>query len=438
MRILIGFVEIGGYHSALQKGLNKKGYKCDFVPFTKHKFAYRGSNTSVISKIVIGLILLRDRLGRKDIGLIITLLRMALQYLYFLYASIRYDVFIFGFGSTFFTPITPSLERVRFFGAQFLVRIGKKVIFLMQGSDARPPFMDGNYQHFPAIEIAELNKKKKLQIAAIEKTGAQIVCDRALAAYFTKPVIDRSYILCPIDTDRVKVSTTTASRTHTLPGIIRVLHAPSDPELKGSDIIAKVVTGLNIPGKKIEYIELRNRSNREVIDAISDCDIVIDQLYSDIVLPIFPSEAAWLAKPVIIGIYDPKFVLRNLSSTQIPPAWYIHPKNLEKSLKKILVGRSKKLSDRGLKMKNFIAANATEVRIAEKFLKIITGDFPLTWLYDPSQYDYIHGCVMSELAQRRIINNLVASFSISALLMTDKKKYIQKLYAKKFIPANRE
>lgn len=434
MRILIGFVEIGGYHGALEVGFRKLGHTCNFFEFRPHPFGYANRSRPLISKIVIWLLALRKRFDSKLIGLPITIIRLALQFAFFNYAALRYNVFIFGFGSTFFTPITPSLERFRFFGARFLVRMGKKVIFLMQGSDARPPFMDGTFQHESMENIVTLNQLKKNQILKIEQTGATIICDRALSAYFTKPVVDRSYILCPVDTGRIHAPSQQAAG-HRKRGIevIRILHAPSAPELKGSDLIAKAVQRLRIPGKKIEYTEIRNKKNSEVIEAIRACDIVIDQLYSDIVLPVFPSEAAWLGKPVVIGVYDPNFVFRNLPPAAIPPAWYVHPNKLFVNLKKILSMPRQRIAQRGQDMHRFMMANATEVRVAEKFVRIINRDIPKSWYYNPMEYDYPYGCVIREEIQRRLISGIVGKFSIDALFMSDKIKYVSRLKKEKFI-----
>ncbi|WP_157210354.1 hypothetical protein [Turneriella parva] len=430
MRILIGFIEIAGYHGALERGFRQLGHTCNFYEFRAHPFGYANRKRPLLSRTIIQLLELRKRYDSGFVGVPITIARLLVQLLFFLYASMRYEVFIFGFGSTFFTPITPSLERLRYFGARFLVRIGKRVIFLMQGSDARPPFMDGTYQNLPVEEIVALNRAKKRDIQTLEATGATVVCDRAISAYFTRPVVDRSFILCPVNTANAHRSTPPAKQKKAKGRrTITILHAPSAPELKGSDRIREVIQRIRIPGIRLEFTEIRNKTNQEVMAAISDCDIVIDQLYSDIVLPVFPTEAGWLGKPAVIGIYDKRFVFAGIPAEEIPPAWYIDPENLETELKRILRLSAGAIAKRGEAMQRFVARKATDVHVAQKFTKIINKATPPEWYYNPEQYSYINGCVIREQKLYSIIGSIAHKYSLAALFMNDKKDYIARLKA---------
>lgn len=437
LHILIGFLEIGGYHGALRKGFVELGHHCDFVCYVDHPFKYENGRSLGIAIAVRKLLKLRDNTKNPILGAAITIIRLGLQFLFFLFACIRYDVFIFGFGSTFFTPITPSFEKYRIFGSAFLKKVGKKVIFLMQGSDARPPFMDGSFQHLSIEQLVQMGKTRLRQVRDIQNSSTAVVCDRAIAAYFDKPIIDRSFILCPAHTSHA-ANSQAVRRPYGKSETIRILHAPSAPRLKGSDVIAATIKGLRVPGKRVEYCEIRDKSNREVISALEACDLVVDQLYSDIILPIFPTEAAYLGKCAIIGMYDQKFIFRGIPKNLIPPAFYTHPEQLGHTLRKVLRYSKAKLYDRGQQMRQFALKYLTEKRVAEKFVQIIDDQFPEYWYYDPAQYDYVNGCVITEAKQFGVIRDICNQFSFDALLMKDKPLYLQRLLMKRVIGSQKQ
>ena len=84
---------------------------------------------------------------------------------------------------------------------------------------------------------------------------------------------------------------------------VRVLHVPSSAAAKGSVEIRRTISDLVAGGVPIEFVELSNASNEEVLAALKGADLVVDQLYSDIVMPSLAKEAAVLGVPVIVAGY---------------------------------------------------------------------------------------------------------------------------------------
>ena len=69
----------------------------------------------------------------------------------------------------------------------------------------------------------------------------------------------------------------------------------------------------------IEFVEITNRPNSEVIAKLQQCDLVIDQLYSDSTMTGIAYEAAELAKPTIVSGYGLNDVVIYSKAMTAPP-----------------------------------------------------------------------------------------------------------------------
>lgn len=110
----------------------------------------------------------------------------------------------------------------------------------------------------------------------------------------------------PIDTEKITVSPHTLiervkerERERTL----RILHAPSNPKIKGTIYIESAITLLKQEGYNIEFICLKNRPHDEVLQAIAESDLVIDQILLGW-YGVFAMEAMTLGKPVCVYIEE--------------------------------------------------------------------------------------------------------------------------------------
>lgn len=78
-----------------------------------------------------------------------------------------------------------------------------------------------------------------------------------------------------IDTEKVKLAVPKVARTS---GPLKVLHAPNHRALKGSSFVIAAVDELKKEGLDIEITLLEQRPNAEVLTAIADADVVVDQI----------------------------------------------------------------------------------------------------------------------------------------------------------------
>ena len=189
---------------------------------------------------------------------------------------------------------------------------------------------------------------------------------------------------CPPVADAVAVG-----RSENRP--IRILHSPSDPRVKGTDVIRLAVAAVKERGRDIEYIELVGRSHAEVIEEIARCDFVIDQAYSDTPMALFAMEAAGLGKPVIVGGYiTPQEMARYIRPEWLPPVYYCHPSNLVDAVDKLCtdVAFRRELGERA---QAFVQRERNPRTVAQRFLLIAKNQIPAEWWFDPLELEYVHG-----------------------------------------------
>ena len=166
--------------------------------------------------------------------------------------------------------------------------------------------------------------------------------------------------------------------------------------------------------------------NHVVASELNKCDFVIDQAYSDYPLPALATEAAWFGKPVIIGGYAHDKWNEWLPEENIPPVHYCHPDSLEASVRKLIVDKQYRL-DLGRKARAFVEEYSSPRKVAERYKKIITGNVPDSWFYDPYRIRYINGYGLHETGLKRIISRMLQVGGLGSLQLEDKPE-LEKMF----------
>ena len=121
--------------------------------------------------------------------------------------------------------------------------------------------------------------------------------------------------------------------------IVKILHAPSNFKSKGSDKILQILEELIQEGFSLEVELLQNKKNDFVINEIKNSDLIVDQLYSDVLCPGFAYEAISCNKPVVVCGHE----LEKLKSyfiskgIEIPPVINLLPQNLKSFIRDVLI-----------------------------------------------------------------------------------------------------
>lgn len=405
-RILLSIWETAGYFTNLERGFLELGYQAKTAFVRHHPFGYKTEkNIPLLQK----LLLWNSKALFANISIIFRIpffifYRFFLLPLFFIQCLFTYDVFVFGYRRTFL-PSLLDLPILKFFG--------KKIIFVFHGSDSRPAYLNGALPNFQLSKVYRRTKIIKKELLTVGKYADHIVEAPATTLFYETKVIN----IFLVGTAR-KHNIPATTRTNSA---ITILHSPSNPIAKGTPIIREAIVELKAEGYQFEYIEMINRTNKQVLDAISNADFVIDQLYSDIPMAVFAAEAASYGKPAIIGGYEIDKIKTLLPDQSMPPAYHVQPSKdaLKKAIIHLLEDADFRL-ELGKAAQNFIEHNWTASKVAQRFVQLIHNDVPKEWYLDPYQLDFVYGCCISDEARKILIQQYIEAYGIQALYLSDK------------------
>lgn len=417
-RVFIGLQEISGYYANLKKGFRELGVDCTFVDLTaNHRFGYDGDDkNNFLVRWFKWFSQYRERIPKENIFTrqMITWLRNLLKCPIFLWVLIRYDVFIFGYTSSFFA--FKDIPLLKFFK--------KKIIYVFHGTDSRPPYLNGFLinSRFSVDQIIQMTQSVKEKIRIIEKYADVIVNHPPMAQFLERPFVMGYYIGIPFNSPVSELKQKPARLSNS----IRILHCPSNPEAKGTHIIRRAIDVLKSKGYEIEYIELINQHHSVVLDNLQECDFIIDQSFSDTSMAGFAAEAAFFGKPAIVGGYYANQIARDYPPEIIPPSHFCHPDEIETAVEKLIVDEKYRL-ELGKQAQSYVYANWTPKRVAEHFLMLVNGEIPQEWLYNPRNICFFYGAGAHESYLRDLVRNAIEKGGTDALQLRDKPELEQML-----------
>ena len=405
-RIFLGIVDIAGYYHLLERGFRELGVDCTFLNAYPTHFRTETVGRTRFVRFV-------ERVGRKhaDAKRSKPLWRAALvavMSVYFLATLPKFDVYVFGGGESFFgRRELPLLRWLR-----------KKVIMVFHGSDARPPYLNaafaGTSGAIDARQLIGLARRIKNVVAEAER-NAEVGISHPLTGHFhERPFLKWLDIGIPAALPVAVQPSTTKD-----PSRCVIVHAPSRPEAKGSPRIERAVEALRARGLAIELVKIVNRPNHEVLQAIAAADFVVDELFSDTTMATFATEAAMLGKPAVVGMYGLDSLRRSHPAESIPPAFVCHPDDVERAIETLARDRELRLK-LGDEARRFVAERWDARRVAERFLRVIAGDIPAEWWFDPRRIDYVHGWGLTEQRLAEVLRACVEAGGVEALEVHDK------------------
>lgn len=407
-RVFIGLLEMGGYYANLAAGLAAIGTPTTFADLGNHPFRYGGGSTHPLVELAL-------RARRRRVEATGAPARLAWQavFRFFLllllaWALARHEVFIFGFRTTF----------LRLRDLAILRRLGKRVVLVFHGSDARPPYVDGADMD-PAMrrsigDCARLARTKKRDIELLERSADVIVAFPLYGHFFSRPIVGFHDVGIP----QPLIGDFPALAPEPPAPPLRVLHAPSNPFVKGSARIREVIAGLVAEGLPLELIELVGVPNSVVREELARCHFVVDQLYSDIPVTGLVAEAARYGRPSVLGGYGWEEIRRLMPRLDWPPVELCHPDGLEAAVRKLATDADHR-RQLGLAARRFAETWAAE-RVAGRFLDLIDGRIPSAWMHTVDEVRYTHGVGLAEEHARQIVRELIAEEGTSALQLDDR------------------
>ena len=171
----------------------------------------------------------------------------------------------------------------RKFEFSFLKNKNKKLILFYCGSEIRSPVLSMNYTNSRGIDnhlnyvdenINRIQDKKVEIEASLADQYADLIFNAKLdqISYIKKKVY-----ASPYSYPKSKFNSNTEKFNFEKP--ILIVHAPSSPIFKGTQLVRAAIKKLELQGYNFEYIELINKPNEEVVTILSRSHIVLNQFY---------------------------------------------------------------------------------------------------------------------------------------------------------------
>lgn len=420
MRIFIGLVEISGYYTNLKRGFDELGVDATFVDLSGHPFRYGPAGRPGPGKrLLLGLRRWATaRLGSKRfLRSLHRLFQAVVGIPLLVWGLFRYDVFIFGFGSSLcFYAELPILKR-----------FGKTVIHVFFGSDVRPPYVNGAETVGPdalgtkaCIRVA---RRRKRMLRRIERYADALVDHPPQAQFHERPFVSWAFVGMPFSAPAAPQAQMPEPQTPA-PAVagarpVRVLHSPSIPLIKGTDRVRRIIADLRAGGHAIDYVEVSGKPHAVVLDELARCDFVIDELYSDNLMAGLATEAAFFGKPSVVGGYAGEELERFFPPDRRPPVLYRHPDDVAQAVERLVTDEAFRL-DLGRRARDFVRTRYAPAAVAAAYLRIIRGDVPPEWLCDPATIRHVRGMGLPEDRCRRLVREVIEAGGVGALQLADK------------------
>jgi glycosyltransferase involved in cell wall biosynthesis len=212
--------------------------------------------------------------------------------MFFLKAITKYDIFHFHFGYT----LLP-----KFYDVFLLKLLRKKVFFHYHGCDIKDRaylLKKDVYSACHTCNPIRCNKNIPESKAIAKKYADGVFLGTPdLIEFYPQGV----WLPPPIHIDEIEKAAEGIAVSES--DTIKLLHAPSDPLLKGTEYVLRAVEELKEEGLPIELILVQNRPWQEAIKLFKTADIAIDQFRMG-AYGHFAAECMALKKPVICYIRE--------------------------------------------------------------------------------------------------------------------------------------
>lgn len=416
VRVFLGVKDVSGVAWRVRCGLKSEGIACDLVNLYPYRHADKCSSDYPMPTLIKLAHKVTYALHIKQIEgvrrMLLVRLFLVLKVFIFLFCINRYDAFFYFGGVTLFSD-SNLLNIIHF---KILRLLNKKIVVFLLGSEVRPDYIDLFLSRLGAVQDNVEIKKKYLSL--LEEYSDHIIAPSSCAQLLEKPIINLISLCLPHPTnDELGTLRPELPRSEEKRPVI--LHAPSELSVKGTSEIRCIIKELHAEGLEFDYLEISGVSRYQVLEAISKCDIVVDQMFSDVPMASFATEASFFGKPSVVGGGYSELIRSDVPLEYIPPSIYVAPEQFKKSLRRLIM-------DRGFRdeMSNqaweYARNTASPQLVAQRLLRLLADDIPNEWLFDPSRLMYIYGFGLEKRCLSEILNSYIADYGVGALQLSNK------------------
>jgi hypothetical protein len=293
----------------------------------------------------------------------------------------------------------------------------KRIIVVFHGSDSRAPYLSG----------ASVGTEGRVDVdACVRETGAikrklrtieryaDVIVNHSMSSHLhQRLVVNWLQVGIPYEVGADMAAGSAPG------GEIVIVHAPTRPGPKGTALIEHAVASLQRKGRPIRLVKLIDQPHEQVLKALSECDFVVDELFSDTTMASFAAEAASFRKPTIVGMQGFDMLRRYTSAGVIPPALVCRPDGVESAIERLVVDQECRV-ELGRQARSFLEEQWRPSLVAARFVRLASGDIPSEWWFDPNTLDYLHGWGLTDSRAREVIRTILNERGPSALEVQDK------------------
>lgn len=411
--VVIGPIEVSGIAAGLQQGFSELGDDSILALREGHRFEYANNAHELPAALTAWQRQFArwrkagSRTWRRRFASICSEL---LAWRFITSVSHRGTLFIYMFGGSY--SRFPRMEY------RWIRARGGKIVFLNLGSDLRPPYMDGPALHRnPSPRTLLKLTRQRYKRARVQETyGDLIIAAPSCGHFLTRSFATWFIVGLPQNTPPTRP---VKSLTQHPANAIRILHAPSDPAVKGTDAVRQAVRNCRKHGLLIDYIELNEVAHERVLAEIDAADILIDQVYSDLPMAGFGAEGAARGVPTLVAGYFSPFATERIPEDLRPPANFVLPKDLGRALFDIVADRELqiRLGEAG---RQFVRTTWSPKSSAARIRECLETGIRPEWSVDPGQIEYVLGCGAPRSLITHFTQALVSSYGVGALHLSDK------------------
>lgn len=404
-RVFVGLVEVAGFYGRLAEGFREIGIEATLVDLSPNPFGYDHGPSPLVVRLAKRTA--RERATRTGAGprAAWRLAHRLSLVLLLLWAVTRHDAFIFGYRSTFLWFLELPLLKL----------LGRRVVFVFNGSDARPSYIDGADLAAGAAPEASrataLTRRKLKEIRRIERWADQIVAHPLYTHLFTRETAGIQSLGLPAPPSVLSSPLQPARPSNS----VRIVHAPSDPAVKGTEVIRQAISELIRDGQPVELIELHGVPNAEVQRALETCDFVVDQVYSDLPMSVFALEAALHAKPAVVGSYGWDLIETVIPPQHRAPVEACHPGHLVEGIRRLVIDAEYR-GELGERAREF-AASWAAAEVARRYEQLAFADPDPTWMSPPSACRYIYGVGLPAARAQEVVRAILRESGREGLVL---------------------
>ncbi|HNC82018.1 MAG TPA: glycosyltransferase [Nitrospira sp.] len=246
------------------------------------------------------------------------------------------------------------------------VRLLRKRIFVTyQGDDARQG--DFSLEHFPISIASEVEEGYYSATSdAFKRRNIALLCSMASQVYSVNPdllyVLPKKARFIPYSHVFLNEWVPTYSLDEGRP--LRILHAPTNRKVKGTDLILGALERIREQGHVFELLLVEGLSNDEAHRIYESADVLVDQLFAGWYGGL-AVELMALGKPVLVYIREDDLGFIPVEMKSDLPFIQVTPQTIEAVLRQVLEMPREDLVALGRKSRAFVERWHDPIRIAE-------------------------------------------------------------------------